>query len=385
MGDNEKILGGLSDQWVINILLLSVTGVGLVIGMTFPLVTLSLVRLNFGDLLIGLNSATSSLGILCIALLTGRLLARHGAFAMMSVACGLSIICLLFMPWTGSIAGWFALRFVLALGIGFLWLFSEAWLNDLANDDNRGHVMGLYGAAFTGGFAFGPLLISMIGSQGWQPFAVAAAIMAVSSLPLLLLAATRKGFEEEDTTGHLKILRMGFFVFLFAFAAGLFETTTFTFLPVYTLDEGLKEGWMLYALSALSAGGIVLQYPMGRLADIWGRYALMVVTALGILLTTAAIPFVINSLVWLLVVLFLFGGSIFGLYTLGLILLGDKFGTQNLVVANAVFIILYEAGGTTGPTLSGMAMETWPETGFIGTLLVFAALFAGLTVVKRNW
>ncbi|MBL6932880.1 MAG: MFS transporter [Rhodospirillales bacterium] len=384
MSGGEKITGGLSDQRVINFLLFAVAGMGMVIGMTFPLVTLSLERMNFGAVLIGLNSATGSLGILLVGLFTGHFLNKHGAFSMMIAACLLSIVSLMLMPLTGFAAGWFILRFLIALGLGFLWLISEAWLNVLAGNEKRGQIMGLYGMAFSGGFASGPLLVSIIGSEGWEPFAITAAILLFSVMPMIFLAGTRDTVEEEETGGHFRILGIGAFIFLVAFAAGMYETTAYALLPVYTLREGLGESWSLYALSALSAGGIVMQYPMGRLADSMGRYALMVAIALGILLTVIAIPYSIHSYPLLLVVLFLFGGSIFGLYTLGLIMLGDKFGAGSLVVANSVFIILYEAGGVFGPTLAGAAMDVWPHSGFIGFLVVSAIAFAGLTVMRRK-
>ncbi len=373
----------VSDQAAIYILLAAVAGMGLVIGMSFPLVTLSLQRMEMGPTLIGLNSATGSLGILAVGVLSGRMLARHGAFALIVAACLLSVLSLLGLPASGSMAGWFVLRFTLALGTGFLWLISETWINSLATRENRGHVMGLYGMAFSFGFAVGPVLISLLGSEGWLPFLVTAALMAASSLPMVLLAGTHKG-GGKPTDGFGSIFRLGLFAFLIAFAAGSFEITTYALMPLYTLKEGLGEGGSLYALSAFSAGGIVLQYPMGKIADRLGRFALMVLVAAGIVAGVAAVPYVVHSLPVLLAVLFFLGGSAFGLYTLGLILLGDRFQPQNLVAANAVFIILFEAGGVVGPALAGLAIEVWPDDGFIGFMLASALLFCLLTVFGRR-
>lgn len=373
----------VSDKMAINILLMAVAGMGLVIGMTFPLFTLTLQRLDFSATMIGLNSATGSLGILVVGLLTGRMMARHGAFLMISTSCLLSILSLVAMPLIDFTAGWFIVRFLLALGAGFLWLISETWINSLATRDTRGHVMGLYGAAFSFGFAVGPLLVSLLGSTGWLPYIVTATIMTLSSMPMVLLAGSHKGMEKRKAS-YGDIFQSGAFIFIIAFAAGLFETTAYALMPVYTLGEGLGEKGSLYALSAFSAGGIVLQYPMGKVADILGRFALMVMVAVGVLGCVIIIPFVIDSLPLLLTNLFFLGGSVFGLYTLGLILLGDRFGTESLVAANAVFIILFEAGGVTGPALAGITMEAWPANGFIGFLLVASIVLAVVTIIGRN-
>jgi MFS family permease len=174
------------------------------------------------------------------------------------------------------------------------------------------------------------------------------------------------------------------FIFFIAFAAGIFETTTYALLPIYTLGEGLGEKGSMYALSAFCAGGIAFQYPMGRLADAAGRNALLMIIAISTLVLVAAIPFVVGSSVGLFVVLFLLGGSIFGLYTLALILLGDSFETENLIAANAIFIIAYETGAVIGPAFSGSAIDIWPDSGFVCFLLISAVLLAG-AAIKKVW
>lgn len=381
MSNSDKPAGQLSNRSKITILLTAVAGIGVVVGMTFPLVTLSLERLNFGATLIGFNSATSSLGILVVGLLCARLLVSHGASAIIISACILSVVSLILMPLSGHVAGWFVLRFMLTLGIGFLWLLSETWLNTLSLPGNRGRIMGLYGTAFSGGLAAGPLIVTLTGSQGWFPFALAGAIMAVSSLPMVLLAGTRDA-QVKEQTGHFSLMALHPFIFIVAFVAGLFETTAYALLPIYTLGEGLGESGSLYALSAFSAGGIAFQYPIGKLADSMGRNSLLVLTSISVLLGVIALPFVINSTFLLYGVLIYLGGSIFGLYTLGLIMLGDGFGVKSLVTANAMFIILYESGAVVGPALSGMAMDMWPDRGFVGFLLVSAVLFTGMALKK---
>ena len=383
MSENKRPVRTLSSKTAISIFLIAVLGVGVVIGMTFPLVTLSLERMGLGPTLIGFNSATASLDILVVGLVSARLLARYSTSLVVIASCILSVTSLVLLPIIGTVAGWFILRFLMTLGLGFLWLICETWLNAVAVPENRGKIMGLYGAAFSGGFALGPLVISLTGSQGWFPFALAGGFLAVSSLPMLLLGDYQDE-KEEEPAGHLQIFRLHPLIFFVAFAAGLFETTAYALLPIYTLGEGLGENGSMYALSAFSAGGIAFQYPMGKLADAAGRNALLLITALSILVGVVAIPFVVGSSVGLLAVLFLLGGSIFGLYTLGLILLGDGFGAKNLVAANAIFIIAYESGAVVGPAFSGSAMDVWPDNGFVGFLLICAVLFAGMAVKKAR-
>jgi len=371
-----------SERLAIGMVLCAVGGVGIVVGMSFPLLTFLLEREGMGALLIGINSAMSSLGIFVVGLYTARVLVRHSAFLLIIAATTIGAGSLIALPLIDHAVAWFVLRFSLALGMGFIWLLSESWLNMLSSDINRGRIIGLYAVFFSGGFALGPVIVTLTGSQGPVPFFIAAAVTVAGSLPMLVLAS-RGASGEEKPTPRLALLKLAPFVFLFAFAGGLFETTAFSLLPIYTLGEGLSEAASLYALSAFSAGGIALQYPLGRYADSSGRPALMMLSAIGVLIGVILMPFVVDQTYVLMALLFVWGGVVFGLYTSGLIMLGDKYGAENLVAANALFIVCYMVGAMFGPALSGAAMDMWPDHGFVSFLMIMATLLLGVVVVRR--
>ncbi len=373
----------LSNGSTIAVLLISVAGMGTVIGLSFPLLTLTLERLDYSVTLIGINTAIGSLGILAVGLYKTRVLRTFGAFAPMLLSVAVTVASLFAMPVIDHAVGWFVLRFTLALGLGFIWLVSESWLNALATQNNRGRIIGLYATAFAIGFAIGPILIAVLGSQGWIPFVAAAIIMVVSALPMLMLAG-KSILGEVGGTVRFSLFRLAPAIFWIALAAGAFETTAFALLPVFTLNEGISEVGSMYALSAFSAGGIALQFPLGRLADKHGRHAMMMVTAIGILLCSAALPLVVTDATALMVLLFFWGGLIFGLYTLGLVLLGDKYRAEDMVAANALFIMFYEFGAFGGPAITGMTMDIWPSHGFTGTLLISSGLLLILTLIYKR-
>jgi hypothetical protein len=85
--------------------------------------------------------------------------------------------------------------------------------------------------------------------------------------------------------------------------------------------------------------------------------------------------------VWAL--LFLYGGIALGYYTIGLAHLGARYAPGELAVANAGFMVLYEAGTTLGPALTGAGMELWAPHGYLAVLAGFAATFAGLVGWRR--
>ena len=65
-----------------------------------------------------------------------------------------------------------------------------------------------------------------------------------------------------------------------------------------------------------------------------------------------------------IIVAFLIGGVILGFYTVGLAIIGERVGANDLAAANAAFLVMYQAGAIVGPIVAGIAMTTSPVTGF---------------------
>ena len=74
---------------------------------------------------------------------------------------------------------------------------------------------------------------------------------------------------------------------------------------------------------------MVFQYPLGMLADRFDRRRLLILCASGGIAGAALTPFAIVVPGAMYVLLFLWGGIIMGIYTIGLTLLGERFRAPN--------------------------------------------------------
>ena len=140
------------------------------------------------------------------------------------------------------------------------------------------------------------------------------------------------------------------------FVYALLEAAQFALLPVYALDRGMSEAMAAGLLSIWLSGNILLQYPLGWLADRWSRrrgdgrlYAPW--RSRGQLLVPLA--FATPALLWPLLVLL--GGLMGGLYTLSLALIGERFRGADLTQANTAFVMTFQLGAIAGPPYAGRA------------------------------
>jgi MFS family permease len=154
-------------------------------------------------------------------------------------------------------------------------------------------------------------------------------------------------------------------------------------LPVYALKIDLTSTDAALMLTAVAGGNVVLQYPIGWLADRINRYSVLLLCAFAAMLGSLALPFAAAS-PWLLWPLLVFwGGIVYGIYTVSLVLLGERYQGSELVAANATSALVWGVGGIAGPTLGGWAMDLVGPHGLPVTLAAGCAIFI-VFVLRRH-
>lgn len=360
-------------------------GVGVSVGAVVPLLSLNLERRGFDAAEIGVNAAMFPLGAVAFSFLVPRIVARLGIFNAIIASITLTGALMLLFPATDSYLAWCAIRLVIGC-IGVVhWIASETWINLLARDDNRSRVMAVYATVMAGGFVGGPLLLSLTGIDGWIPFAAVAAASLVALVPVLLIRSRPPTLGGTLHTGLFAVMRAVPLVMAAALTAGFVDAALFSLIPVYQVRAGHAEQLAVLSLSVFMAGNLVLQYPLGWIADHTSRRLAAMATAAIIALGAIAYPLMLPALgppFWLM--MFVWGGVSWGMYTLGLALLGERFQPAQLAAANAAFVMMYEVGSISGPVTAGAALDRWPSYGLPVAVAVAAALFIAAALLPQS-
>jgi MFS family permease len=350
----------------------SVFGVGVSFGALVPLMSLILEERGVDTAAIGLNASMFPLAVLLVTPYLPRFAARLGTLRSMVLGLAVAIAAVLLLPVFPQLWAWFALRFAIGAGVALHWLVSETWMNLVATERTRATVMGAYATVLAGGFALGPLTLQVTGTEGWPPFLLAAAAIAVSAAPLLIGIGLAPPLQAHRGESLLRMLRLAPVAMAAALAGGLTDAAAFVLLPLYGLRVGFDEATAVLLLTVFTAGNLVLQIPIGWMADrMERRRVLMACAAVGVI-GAALMPAVLDSPALLWTLLFVWGGTIFAFYTVGLSLLGQGVPAAQFTAANASFIVLYELGSISGPVIGGAAMDALGPNGMLG-LVAFAA------------
>jgi MFS family permease len=135
-------------------------------------------------------------------------------------------------------------------------------------------------------------------------------------------------------------------------------------------------------LSVWLSGNILLQYPLGWLADRWRRQRVMALCTAAAAAGLVVMPVAAGTpgLLWPLLVLL--GGVMGGLYTLSLALVGERFRGADLAQASTAFVMTFQLGAVVGPPYVGAVMRGAGVASFpLALVLPLAAL--GLVLLSH--
>ncbi|MBW6400818.1 MFS transporter [Roseomonas sp. HJA6] len=357
----------------------AIVAVATIFGLTYSLaaalIALDLSERGLSETLIGANAAMHALGVLMMAFLLPRLAAflglKRAVIGALLAASGL--LCL--FPLLPVIWIWFVLRIFLGAASETLFVLSETWLNAVSAESSRARTMAAYTAALSVGFALGPLILSWVGSDGFAPYGVGAALAAGAALIVMSPAVASVRFEAPQHANPLRYMRLAPIAMAATALNAAVETSGLTFLTLYAMAVGWQESDATQLMACMMFGAIVLQLPLGWIGDKVDRERLIVALAMLAALGALAWPWALGSQWATYAILFVWGGIFVGIYTMMLALVGSRFSGSDIVGIYAAMGLFWGAGALVGPSLAGMAMQSSTH-GLVFFIALACAAFA---------
>jgi len=341
-----------------------ITGVGLALSLSLPLLSVVLDGRGVSPSLIGINTATAGVAaILVLPFVTG--LAQRFGTARLIVGSFLTMaVTLMGFYYIESFALWFPLRFVFSSCVTVIFALTEFWINSLAPEERRGLVVGIYTAFLSFGISLGPLILALVGTEGVLPFAIGSGALVLAAVPVIGVMNREPALPNHGERNLLRFLAYAPLALFAALVFGSVEAGGTAILPLYGTALGFSSEHAVILVSAIAAGNVLSQIPIGYLADRMNRRLLLILCAVVGVVGAGLMPVVADHYVALLVVLFVTGGIVAGLYTVGLTHLGARYRGAELASANAAFVMMYAIGMLVGPVLLGAGLDLFPPHGF---------------------
>jgi MFS family permease len=235
--------------------------------------------LDSGDVAVGIVIGAYAVTGLLLRPVAGRLADTWGRKQM--VLAGAVLVALgglLYLPSLG-IGGLILARMVLGAGEGTVYTAGSAWIVDLAPDDRRGRVLGLYGLAVWGGLSVGPLAGELLlDLGGYTTVWIFAAVVPV--IGALIAVTARDPFvphahAEPHPLIAPEAVGPGFAIAL----ASVGYAAVATFVVLHLEARGIGHGATVFA--AFAAMIVLARLALGHLPDRVGAAPVAIVATLG--------------------------------------------------------------------------------------------------------
>jgi MFS family permease len=356
-------------------------------GLLATLLTLRAGELGFSETVIGLVQSGYPLGTLVGCLVAPRLVMRVGHVrvfaALASIASTTALIHLVtFDPWS-----WGAMRVLAGFCFAGLYVVAESWLNGRATNESRGSLLSIYFVILTGGAAAGQMLLNLSGPGEILLFVVASVLISLSLVPILISASATPVFEAPERVSLLDLFRLSPMGLSGCFLNGVTQGAIYIVLALYGRAIGLDTGAIGALIGFTLLGGMLFQFPLGRLSDRIDR-RLVIVGAAGL-----AVPLSLAlgwmggtaaSLVALYLGVGLLGGLTLPIYSICVAHTNDYLKPGQIVAASGTLVLVLGVGLVFGPTLGSLALDRYGP----GGLFFLLAVVQGLTVATalfRLW
>lgn len=360
----------------------SIAVIGIVIGLSIPMVALRLNNAGISELYIGIISAAPALGMFLIAPVVQRIVRWCGKRQAMLIATIISAISLL--PLLSTLPLWllFPIRLITGLASGVLICLGETWINELCPENKRGRILAIYTTVFTVSQLLGPSFIAYYGVEDKSPLFICTLIHLISVV-LFLIMDQKVGDRISATASESRFSIIQFVKVAPGICAGIlffafFDGTILSMFPIYGMGIGHTEAIAAMMISAILAGDAIMQMPFGWLADHMNREKLYRICGIVTLGASCLLPFMITHHIFIWGLLFVLGATAGAIYTIALVQIGQYFRGNDLIIANAAAAMLWGIGNLSGPLLAGIATSISP-TGLPVLLILVAAIFLWFT------
>ena len=272
---------------------------------------------------------------------------------------------------------WLVLRILQGLALVGLYAIIESWLNVAAEPKHRNSVFSFYMMLNLASLAVAQQFLRIEG-EAFVLFSVVAILICVAILPV---AATRQLQPDIQSVPQLNVRRLYRLVptaLAAALLSGLIMGALWGLLPLYARAVGFDVGEIGTYMSVAIVGGVVLQWPLGRLSDRHDRrLTLAMISAVAAVAALANLVFPTSHQLTAMALIFAFAGVNFAIYPIAVAHLVDYLPREELLSASSSVLLVYGVGSALGPLLAGALMNMLQP----GLLFVWFAALNGLLAV----
>jgi len=340
---------------------------------------------GFSTIATGIIMSGYFAGIFAGSIIVPHILSRVGHVrvfgAMSAIASAAVLVHVVFLDpfvWTG-------MRFASGFSFAGMYIVCESWLNEKATNETRGQLLSLYMITNMAGMAAGQMMISFGETGAPGLFLLASVMVSIAVVPILITASAAPNFEAPERISFRRLVQVSPLAVVGMVFVGIITSMIFGMGAVYGRAIGLNDSQVGYFMTAVTLGTLVLQYPVGRLSDRFDRRAVILgATLIAAVAVAAAGLFSADQFIFILLMMMIFGGLLFSLYSLFIAHANDYLTPSQMVAMSSGLLMINGAGAVVGSPLAATVIDVIGFKGFMPTMALFFLTLAGFVIYRMN-
>ncbi|WP_371224541.1 MFS transporter [Roseovarius sp. 2305UL8-3] len=297
----------------------------------------------------------------------------------------ISAVMIMYPLWTDPYA-WGAARILIGFCFSGVYVTAESWLNDAADNENRGKALSLYMIMQMVGIVSAQALILVADPGGFILFIIPSILVSLAFAPILLSISPTPAFSTTKPLSLLEILKISPLGCVGMFLLGGIFSAQFGMAPVYGTKAGLSVAEISTFVSMFFVSALLLQYPIGWVSDRMDRRVLIFIVSIVLGLGSLLGAMLGGYFVVLLAAAVLIGGMSNPLYSLLIAYTNDFLDHDDMAAAAGGLVFINGLGAVAGPLITGWLMGlvgAWGFFLFIGVLAFSMAGYAAYRMTQR--
>lgn len=368
----------------ISSLFLSITFLAIGYGIMITYIGVYLKQAGVSSFSIGLINSAFFLGAIASSIFSQKIISTIGHIRSFASFAALMVIAFLLHSIYLNEFFWGFLRLISGFSFYALLIIVESWLNEKSSNSQRGQILAIYTIIFYLSTALGQLFLTISKDSEFFVFTVGSVLVLFS---LITIAMTKikepilKPFEQYSFPKLYSIVPLAL---TGSFIGGFFVGSFFTMLPLTILHKFDSTTILSIFMSLTLIGGLVSQWPIGKLSDKYGRRKL--IAFCGFFTAFVSLLFIIvpelNSYYYILALLL--GVTIFAIYPLSLARANDVLDeNKDMVEISRALLFAYGAGSFIAPIILGIIF-TFLNYEAIFFIYLTIGFFLGLYSLSRK-
>ena len=270
------------------------------------------------------------------------------------------------------------------------YMIIESWLNERSNNASRGRIFSAYMIVSMTGVAVGQYLVPFGSITTAQLFIVGSVAFSISMLPISLSTAQAPQPLTSVIVDPVALFKRSPAAMAGSFLAGVIFSNWSYFGPIYGKAMNFSITGIATMLTLTMIGGMLFQFPFGRLSDrIDRRYVMALVGGAGTVISATMVlsaPMLSapgNSL-YIFLGMFSLGSVMFPMYALNVAHANDFAKPEEFVQVSGGLLIVYGIGSMAGPQFGGRLIDAVGPDGFFVAMGLAYAVY-GLYALWRSF